>query len=221
MTQSTFTILLGGALRITDRLRESLAGSRFIAADGGMRHAAALGARPELWVGDFDSTSAELIEAWPDVERQPYPAAKNETDGEIAVAEAIARGATRLVLVGALGGERSDHALQHLLSAVSLAESGFDVRLTSGDEEAFPLLPGSKDLDLPPDSLFSILGFTALEGLSIGNARYPLHDLSLPFGSSRTISNVAAPKAAGDRVHFSLRAGKAVILSRPFDLTGA
>ena len=40
MSQSTFTILLGGALSLTDRLRDAVRDSRFIAADGGMRHAA-------------------------------------------------------------------------------------------------------------------------------------------------------------------------------------
>ena len=215
MSQSTFTILLGGELSLTERLRHAIAGSRFIAADGGMRHAAALGIQPELWVGDFDSTPADLEGAFPDVPKQPYPAAKAETDGEIAVSEAIARGARRLILAGALGGERSDHALQHLLSAVNLAEQGFDMLLTSGKEEAVPLLTGTIELDLPEGSLFSVPGFSELTGLFIENARYPLKDFHLPFGSSRTISNVAEGK-----VRFSLGSGRAIVLARPYDLSG-
>ncbi|WP_190237692.1 thiamine diphosphokinase [Rhizobium sp. R634] len=215
MSQSTFTILLGGELSLTERLRHVVAGSRFIAADGGMRHAAALGVTPELWVGDFDSTPDDLDGAFPHVPKQPYPTAKAATDGEIAVSEAIARGARCLVLVGALGGERSDHALQHLLSAVSLAEEGFDVLLTSGREEAVPLLAGTIELDLPKGSLFSVPGFSELKGLSIENARYPLTDFHLPFGSSRTISNVAEGK-----VRFSLGSGRAIVLARPYDLSG-
>lgn len=215
MSQSTFTILLGGELSLTERLRDAIRDSRFIAADGGMRHAAALGIQPELWVGDFDSTPADLEGAFPDVPKQPYPAAKAETDGEIAVSEAIARGARRLILAGALGGERSDHALQHLLSAVNLAEQGFDMLLTSGKEEAVPLLAGTIELDLPKGSLFSVLGFSELTGLFIENARYPLKDFHLPFGSSRTISNVAEGK-----VRFSLRSGRAIVLARPYDLSG-
>lgn len=215
MTQSAFTILLGGSLRLTDRLTAALAKSRFIAADSGMRHAEALGVVPELWVGDFDSTSPELDRAFPDVPRLPYPTAKAVTDGEIAVAEAIARGAKRLILAGALGGERTDHALQHLLYAVSLASDGFDVLLTSGDEEALPLLPGTTELSLPAGSLFSVLGLTELDGLTLHNVRYPLDNFHLPFGSSRTISNVAEGV-----VRFQLAVGKAVVLARPFDLTG-
>ncbi|MDC9810563.1 thiamine diphosphokinase [Rhizobium binxianense] len=215
MSPSTFTILLGGELSLTERLRHAVGDSRFIAADGGMRHALALGITPELWVGDFDSTPDDLEGAFPDVPKQPYPAAKAATDGEIAVSEAIARGGRRLILAGALGGERSDHALQHLLSAVSLAEEGFDVLLTSGKEEAVPLLAGTIELDLPQGSLFSVLGFSELTGLSIENARYPLADFHLPFGSSRTISNVAEGK-----VCFSLRSGRAIVLARPYDLSG-
>jgi thiamine pyrophosphokinase len=215
MSQSTFTILLGGELRLTDRLRTSISGSRFIAADGGMRHAAALGVTPELWVGDFDSTSPDLDGAFPGVPKQPYPAAKAATDGEIAVVEAISRGAKRLILAGALGGPRSDHALQHLLYAVSLAERGFDMLLTSGDEEAVPLLGGEIEVDLPPGSLFSVPGFSELKGLFIHNARYPLADFHLPFGSSRTISNVAEGP-----VRFSLASGRAIVLARPYDLSG-
>ncbi len=216
MSQSTtFTILLGGELRLTERLRAATSGSRFIAADGGMRHALALGVEPELWVGDFDSTPADLQGAFPNVPKQPYPAAKAATDGEIAVSEAIDRGAVRLILAGAMGGERSDHAIQHLLYGIQLAEKGFDVLLTSGDEEAAPLPSGDLTLTLPSGSLFSVLGFSDLTGLSIENARYPLRDFHLPFGASRTISNVAE----GD-VRFSLGRGRAVVLARPYDLSG-
>ncbi len=216
MSQSTtFTILLGGELRLTERLRAAVSGSRFIAADGGMRHALAIGVEPELWVGDFDSTPADLQGAFPNVPRQPYPAAKAATDGEIAVSEAIDRGATRLILAGAMGGERSDHAIQHLLYGIQLAEKGFDVLLTSGDEEAVPLPSGDLTLALPAGSLFSVLGFSDLTGLFIDNARYPLRDFHLPFGASRTISNVAE----GD-VRFSLGSGRAIVLARPYDLSG-
>ncbi len=207
---------MGGPLTPTDRLLAQLSGARVIAADGGMRHARPLGLTPELWVGDFDSTPDALIAEWPDVHREPYPSAKNETDGEIAVATALERGAKKLVLAGALGGERSDHAFMHLLYAAKLAEQGVELLLTSGEEEAYPLLPGTVEIDLPKGSLFSILGLDTLTGLSIANARYPLTNFHLPFGSSRTVSNVAE-----GTVRFTLSSGRALILARPQDLSGA
>ncbi len=216
MTATAFTILLGGPLTMTDRLAAQLAGTRVIAADGGMRHAGAIGLTPELWVGDFDSTPDALIAAWPDVPREPYPPAKNETDGEIAVAAARMRGARRLILAGALGGERSDHAFQHLLHGLHLAETGLDVLLTSGEEEAVPLLPGITEVHLPKGCLFSVLGLDALTDLSIAGARYALDRFAVPFGSSRTLSNVAEGP-----VQLTLGTGRAMLLARPLDMTGA
>lgn len=216
MANPAFSILMGGSLEPTERLLAQVAGTRVIAADGGMRHATALGVTPELWVGDFDSTPAELLSQWPDVIRQPYPAAKNETDGEIAAGAALSLGAGRLVLAGALGGERSDHALLHMLYAVRLAEGGIEVLLTSGVEEGYPILPGRRTIDLVPGSLFSILGLADLKGLSIVGARYPLSGFTLPFGSSRTVSNVA-----NGPVEISLDSGRAILLARPNDMSGA
>ena len=45
---SRFTILLGGDVRVTERLRKQVAGTRVIAADSGIRHVPLLG----LFIGD-------------------------------------------------------------------------------------------------------------------------------------------------------------------------
>lgn len=211
-----FLVLLGGDLVVTERLRDRVKGMRSVAADGGMRHADDLGVRPELWVGDFDSTPPELEAAWAGVPRQPYPEAKNLTDGEIAIGVALERGASEIVLAGALGGERTDHAVFHLLHACRLSAAGVPVFVTSGAEEATPLDGGPQTFDLPKGSLFSILGFTALEGLAIEGARYPLSRYDLIFGGSRTISNVAEGP-----VTVTLEAGTAVFIARPYDFSGA
>jgi thiamine pyrophosphokinase len=212
---SLFTILLAGDLAITDRVTAETAGTRVIAADGGMRHARALGVTPELWVGDFDSAPEALLREWRDIERQPYPRAKNATDGEIAVDAAIARGATSLVIAGALGGERTDHAVMHLLLALSLSERGVPTLLTSGSEEARALLGGQLAIDLPKGALFSILPFSALSGLTIEGARYPLDMAEIENGSSRTVSNVAEGP-----VTITLQSGRAMVIARPADMTG-
>lgn len=215
-SNSTFAVLLGGTLEIDDRVLELIQGARVIAADGGMRHAQALGVLPEVWVGDFDSTPDGLSEFHAATPRMPFPAEKNFTDGELAIEQAIERGATRLVLIGSFGGERTDHALSHLLLAVTLAERGFEVVLTSGQEEAVPLLPGTRELDLPAGSLFSVIAFSALTGLSLAGAKYPLDQADIAFGASRTISNVAEGP-----VSVRLSAGRALIIARPHDFSGA
>lgn len=212
----TFTILLGGALTVDDRVLGLVAGSRVIAADGGMRHAGALGVQPEVWVGDFDSTDAALVARFPDITRKSFPPAKNLTDGALAVEEALERGAARIVMAGALQGERTDHGLMNLLLAVRLAGQGTEIVLTSGEEEAHPLLAGETVVEMPEGALFSVLGVSDLAGLSIDNAVYPLDNFALPFGAARGVSN----KAKGGPVRFGLKSGSGIIILRPHDFSG-
>jgi thiamine pyrophosphokinase len=208
---SSFTILLGGDLVRTPRLGAQTAGTRVIAADSGIRHANVLGLVPELWVGDFDSVSESMAASYPEVPREIFPAGKDKTDGELAIDAALSRGATRLVIAGAFGGPRADHAHLHLALAIRLAEAGVPVRLTSGAQEGVPLLPGRSGFDYEPGTLFSILGFSDLTGLTVGGARWPLHAVEVPFGSSLTISN----EVTRDLV-VELGAGRALLLAHPF-----
>lgn len=209
---SLFAILLGGELTVTPRVARLAAGARLIAADSGIRHAAALGMVPELWVGDFDSSSAADFEAHRDVPRQTFPAAKDKTDGELAIDIAIANGATSLLILGAFGGERADHEFLHLALALRLAERGFDVTLTSGRQEGRPVLPGAHSFDYLSGTLFSILGFTDIKGLSIEEAEWPLDRIHMDFGSSLTISNrVAGP------LYVSLVCGRALLVAQTLE----
>lgn len=191
---SRFAILLDGTFCLTDRLHSQVAGCRAIAADGGIRHAEALQLEPELWVGDFDSSDGALDDRYRDIRRDPYPSEKSVSDGEIAISHALERGARELVLVGALGGERSDHAMFNLVSAAGFAlrNPGIDILLTTGAEEALPLIPGKPLRPAWPDgTIFSVAGFTKLYGLTVKGAKWPLDQVELEFGSTWTLSNVA------------------------------
>lgn len=208
---STFTILLGGEFTPTPRTKAQIAGSRIIAADAGIRHAIALGVTPELWVGDFDSVPADLPEGLAAIERQKFPVDKDKTDGELAIAEALACGATELVLVGAFGGARADHAFLHLALAMTLAEAGKAMLLTSGAQEGIPLLPGKARFAYDEGTVFSVIAFTELSGLTVAGARWPLDRVTVPFGSSWTISN----KVRGD-LAIDLAKGRAMLIAHPF-----
>jgi len=206
---SRFVILLGGTLTVTPRLMAQIAGARIIAADSGMAHAAALGLAAELWVGDFDSTPEALAARYDDVAREVHPADKAATDGEIAIDAAILRGATDFVLVGGFGGQ-ADHTFGHAGLVLGLARRGYRALLTSGTEEAYPLLPGSHELDLPAGSRLSVLPFADLAGLALENVKWPLHQRSVPLGSSLTLSNVAL-----GRVTIRLGSGYGVAIAYP------
>ena len=193
----------------TARLRRQVAHTRAIAADGGMAHAAALGLDVELWVGDFDSASASLQADHAGVRRETYPADKDKTDGELAIAAAIARGANELLLVGGLGGQ-TDHAVGHLGQMLALAARGIAAMASSGTEEAYPLLPGRLALDLPVGSRLSIIALCELTGLDIAGVRWPLAGATVPLGSTRTQSNLAT-----GQVVIGLKHGTGVVVAYP------
>lgn len=189
-----------------------------LAADGGIRNAEPLGLEPELWLGDFDSAGDALEKRFGAIHRRNYPSEKAVSDGEIAISHALEEGADELVLVGALGGERSDHAFFNLAGAASLAmqRPALRVLLTSGLEEALPLVPGTPlRPDWPAGTLFSVPGFTAMSGLTVRNAKWPLDDVEVPFGSTLTLSNVA-----GQELEIILREGTAMAVCRFDNMAG-
>ncbi|PWJ75234.1 thiamine diphosphokinase [Pseudaminobacter salicylatoxidans] len=207
---SRFLILLGGDLARTARLDAQIVDARVIAADSGIRHAATLGVTPELWVGDFDSTPQELCERYADVERRSFSSDKDMTDGELAVAAALELGATSLVLAGAFGGPRADHAFLHLALALRLAEARTPTLLTGGTQEGSPVLPGTTTFDYPDGTLFSILAFSELSGLTEEGAKWPLDRVEVPFGSSLTLSNEVR-----GTLRISLKRGRAILVAHP------
>ena len=74
---------------------------------------------------------------------------------------------------------------------MGLAQQGYRALLTSGSEEAYPLLPGSHRLDLPSGSRLSIIPFADLKGLDLEGVKWPLSQRAVTLGSSLTLSNVA------------------------------
>ncbi|MBB5074200.1 thiamine pyrophosphokinase [Bartonella callosciuri] len=205
---TTFTILLNGDVCITDRLLKQIRNSRVIAADGGMRHAAALHVIPELWLGDFDSSDQTLIDKYSDIPREIFPSDKDMTDSALACERALQNGAKKLILCGALGGKRTDHSLSHMTQALMMAEKGISVFLTSGVEEGWPILPIPCSYDLPDGCLFSIIGFSELQGLTLSGVKWPICDKNVSFGSSLTLSN----RICGT-FYYHLGSGRAILLA--------
>ncbi len=209
---SKFAILLGGTVVPTKRLRMQLVGARVIAADSGMAHAAALNITPELWVGDFDSSNAVLQASYSKVPRQTHSVDKDATDGELAIAEAMRRGATNLILVGGSGGQL-DHTLAHAGFLVALARRGMPAFLTSGTEEAYPLVEELYIDDVSIGSRISVVPMTDIKALTITGVKWPLTKRDVPLGSALTLSNVV-----GGPVNIDLRFGAALVLIYPTTL---
>jgi thiamine pyrophosphokinase len=188
-----------------------------IAADGGATRARAVGRRPDLVVGDADSLGtaglAEVRAAGIAVELAA--AAKDESDLELAVLAALARGATKITVLGALGGPRFDHALANVWLLALPALVGRDavlldattrIRLLDAGAGAGP---ASVDLAGRPGDLVSLFPFgTGADGVRTEGLAYPLHDESLAIGPARGLSNVRV----GPHARVSLRAGSLLVV---------
>jgi thiamine pyrophosphokinase len=164
-----------------------------IAADGGARHAAALGRPIDLWVGDGDSLGAAGIEALraAGVPIELARVDKDESDTELAIVAAARAGASRVTILGALGGARVDHGLANVWLLAHQALAGRDVALVDDAARIRLLSAGRHDLGGRIGDLVSLFPFGGdAGGLTTRGLRYPLTDEGLWSGPARGLSNV-------------------------------
>lgn len=157
-----------------------------IAADGGARNARLhLELAPHVLIGDLDSLDPETAAWLPEaVECLRFPTSKDQTDLELAVDLAAARGAEEVAILGALGG-RIDQMLGNILllaraPRVRLADHAADLWLVRG-ETAIAGRTG--------DTVSLIPLSPAAEGIETEGLLYPLRGETLRLGSTRGISN--------------------------------
>jgi thiamine pyrophosphokinase len=154
-------------------------------------------------VGDGDSLPAdratELRSAGAEV--IVHPREKDESDTELAVREALARGATSIVVIGAFGGRRLEHSIANLL-LLSLPDlASVDARLVDGPSEAWVIGytgPGSAVIQGSAGDYVSLLPLSdRVDGVTTSDLRYPLTDATLTQGPARGLSNELSATTAG------------------------
>lgn len=196
-----------------------------IAADGGARHASPLGLQLDRWVGDGDSISpAELDE----LRARGIPidlvaADKDESDTELAIEAAVAAGADEVIVLGAFGGPRLDHAIANLALLAHPALSGRPAILLDGAARVrLVRAPGpdgrgvASPLPGRVGDLVSLIPFGGdAEGITTAGLHYPLRDEPLVLGSARGLSNVRRSADAS----FVLRSGSILVIETPARLT--
>jgi thiamine pyrophosphokinase len=178
-----------------------------LAADGGLARARDLGLEPVLLVGDMDSLAPGLL-AEAQAAGTPVLRAradKDESDTELALLEAVRGGATRVTVLGALGGSRVDHALANVWLLAHPALAGVEVILLDARSRlVLVCAPGPDDAPVrrllpgPPGAILSLLPLGGdVSGITTVGLRYPLRDEPLVTGPARGLSNVRiAPDAA-------------------------
>jgi thiamine pyrophosphokinase len=161
-----------------------------IAVDGGLRHITSLGLKPTILIGDLDSVGQTEIErAWQAGARvMRFPVEKDETDFELALAEAVRMDPARLIIHAALGG-RMDQTLANLALLGSERYAALNLVLVQGPE-TFRFIRSRLELTGQPGDTVSLLPW---EGQAVGvtttNLKYPLRGETLFPDRSRGISN--------------------------------
>ncbi|MBQ8356970.1 MAG: thiamine diphosphokinase [Clostridia bacterium] len=158
-----------------------------IAADSGWNNAMALGERPTVLMGDFDSIGGKKLPEGVEIYR--VPAEKDLTDTQLAVEFALQKGARDIVIVGGLSG-RLDHTLSNLAILEHLEALRCHAIITDGRNRARFIRNNST---LIPRGAYTYLSLIAadpvVKGVEIDGVKYPLKNAKLRRDNQYAVSN--------------------------------
>lgn len=150
-----------------------------IAADAGYLNVQKAGLRPDVIIGDFDSSEKPST----DTPIETFPILKDDTDTMLAIKYGFNSGYKRFAIYGGLGGERTDHTIANIQSLAYIADHGGEGFLV-GENETFTLIKNSSiTLHSEKGKTLSVFAYGGIaEGISIKGAVYETDNLTLtPF----------------------------------------
>lgn len=210
-------VVTGGDAISPDVLRHVPPGALVIGVDSGVAHAVDLGLGVDVAVGDFDSLPGDALAAVTaaGARIEHHPPAKDATDLELGLAEALAAGAARVVVLGGHGG-RLDHFLANALLLAAEPFADLEVTAHMGPATVTVARPSHPaTVTGEPGSTVSLLpvGGPACEVATTG-LLYPLRGEDLAPGTTRGVSNELTAASAG----VTLRAGTLLVVQPGRDL---
>ena len=165
-----------GAGDVVDPNIKASADDLIICADGGYKYKTLLGRECDIVVGDFDSFGSI-----PDTDNKVVaPAEKDETDMMLAVMQGLDKGYRNFVILGALGGERSDHSVANIQLLYYIASKGARGTILHGDEVFTAFKNGTLTLGAELEGYISVFSLTdESRGVTIRNLKYTLENATL------------------------------------------
>lgn len=174
-------IIGNGTINDCEYIKSLLRESDFIiCADGGLRHAKAMGLMPDVAIGDFDSSVKD-----DSVKSYVYPERKDFTDGELALRYASERGYDEIMLIG-MTGYRLDHTLTDIFMM-----SRFEGAYLIDDKNEIRIIRDRLRISGKKGKTLSIIPISGdLCGITTSGLEWEMTDDTLYFGTSRGNSNV-------------------------------
>ncbi len=185
-----------------------------IAVDGGIRHLERLNMKPDLWVGDMDSSSELKIDKdfIKDLKIEKLPTKKDMSDTDYAIEKALDLKPKKITMIGGTG-NRIDHSLFNINLLLSLSNKSIDCKIYDGKQELIFLSSDGLSkkeiiIENKKGKTLSVVPFSDLKALSLDGFEYPLDNRNLDRYSNLTLSNILS----SDEAKISLKEGLCIII---------
>ncbi len=176
-----------------------------ICVNGGCGYALAMELKPNLVIGDMDSLKPEDKKELEklDLHTIKHPSIKDKSDLELAIDKAVEMKPQEIVIIGALGGERFDHAFVNVLLLEIPLKFSIPARIVDRNQEVF-LIKDRAIVEGGSGNYFSLFALTEeAKGIETKGLKYPLRHGSLDFASTLGLSN----ELVGMKAEVSLKKG--------------
>lgn len=196
-----------GAVEIDFPIEKYIRESDFvICADRGWKHAKAHGIKPDMIVGDFDSSpQPEDTDASVTV----LPVVKDDTDTFHIARYIVEKGYTDVLLAGVIGGKRPEHTFANIQTLNYLAHNRINATALTATSQFMVINDGKIVLPDMPGRFFSLFSMgDKAEGVSIKGAKYPLMDYTMDNIFPIGVSN----EFIGETVEIEVKKGSLLLI---------
>ena len=176
-----------------------------ICADRGWQNAVKQGIKPDMIVGDFDSSHyPQDIDASVTV----LPVIKDDTDTFYIARYIVENGYTDVLMLGLIGGKRIEHTIANIQTLVYFAQNGVNATAMDKYSQLSVLKNSTVTLPAMDDKFFSLFSMGDMATISIKGAKYNLDDYTLTNSYPIGISN----EFVGTPVEISVADGSVLLV---------
>ena len=176
-----------------------------ICADGGANSAYKLGLVPDFIIGDLDSINTKVNKHYESKSKIIKYKRQNDTDVEKCLKYLIKKKYEEVILLGATG-DRLDHSFCNMGIVLKFFN---EIKINILHQKSFlKCFTGKVKLNTTKDEIISLYGFDKKTKIKSAGLKYPLENVSLPFGEKESTSNAAV----SNEVELKITGGKIFVI---------